>query len=107
MKPRLVKLCLISGCALLANQAHAQAPAQPVPSGVQSALRATDNAPKPPASTTKLAAVGRVDGLSAVPTPDITRATAAGSVLILVNGVVTRATLAQIQPPGAGFEYER
>ena len=33
--------------------------------------------------------------------------TAAGSVIILSDGIVANATMAQIQPPAPGFVYER
>jgi hypothetical protein len=36
-----------------------------------------------------------------------TTVTAAGSVIILLDGIVANATLAQIQSPAPGFVYER
>lgn len=36
-----------------------------------------------------------------------TRVNAAGSVLLLVDGKVANATLAEIRPPAPGFVYER
>ena len=37
----------------------------------------------------------------------VTTVTAAGSVLILSDGIVANTTVAQIQPPTHGFVYER
>jgi arginine/ornithine N-succinyltransferase beta subunit len=77
MKPHLVKLALISGCALTALPAFAQTSVQP--------------------RSTAAAAAAKT----------LTMVTAAGSVLILSDGIVAGAVMAQIQAPAPGFVYER
>lgn len=44
---------------------------------------------------------------TALPAPATTSFTAAGSVIVLADGIVANATLAQIQAPADGFAYER
>jgi hypothetical protein len=38
---------------------------------------------------------------------DLQRVTAAGSVIVLADGIVANARMAQVQPPAPGFVYER
>lgn len=98
MKPYLVKLTLMSSCALLAMPAVAQHAEQP--------RRTAETTPaKAPASATPaftVAAAAKTTTSAATAT-----VAAAGSVLILADGIVANATLAQIQPPAPGFVYER
>ena len=44
---------------------------------------------------------------TAKPAAALATITAAGSVIVLADGIVANATLAQIQPPADGFVYER
>lgn len=44
---------------------------------------------------------------AAKPVVAMTTITAAGSVIVLADGIVANAALAQIQPPANGFVYER
>jgi hypothetical protein len=83
VKPCLVKLALISSCALTATHVFAQSAAQP-----------------------RNAAATTVAKTSATPASTAT-ITAAGSVLVLADGIVANAVAAQIQPPAQGFVYER
>ncbi|MBL8344564.1 MAG: hypothetical protein JNN03_03915 [Rubrivivax sp.] len=106
MKPLLARLTLISSCALMSTlvsaPAFAQATSPPrATPGIQAAtptLAAPASAPKPVA----VAANARVASPASV-----TRVTAAGSVIILADGIVANATIAQILPPAPGFVYER
>jgi hypothetical protein len=114
---RLVKPTLISICALLAAAAFAQTPAQPGAMSAATARPAAESGPKPPAAATvgdtawfpatQLANNARVGAMAPQVTSARTMVTAAGSVIILADGKVVHATLAQIQPPAPGFVYER
>lgn len=118
MKP-LVKLSLISSCALIAVPCLAQTPAQPGGATVVATRPAAESLPKPAVASdagsavratplaVQLAATARVN--AAAPNAVSGRAmfTAAGSVIVLADGKVAHATLAQIQPPAPGFVYER
>ncbi|MDT7837177.1 hypothetical protein [Aquabacterium sp. OR-4] len=103
MKLRLVNVFLIAGGALLSLPALAHSPAQPAGAG------ATATAPKAPANP---AAMTAVLPAAATTVAANTRAGArsfhaAGSVIVLVDGIVANATSAQVHPPAAGFMYER
>lgn len=87
MKRCLVKLSLISSCALLATHAPAQSSA--------------DAAKPAPKTLTAAASVKAALPASA------TIITAAGSVIVLADGMVANARMALVQPPAAGFVYER
>jgi hypothetical protein len=87
-------MSLISCCALMATHAFAQSSAQP-PS-------VATRAPVGPAKTQAVAANVK----AAKPILAATFA-AAGSVIVLADGIVANAVLAQIQPPADGFVYER
>jgi hypothetical protein len=98
VKPRLAKLTLISGCAVVvAAQAFAESPAPQA--GPAAAPAAT-----PPGAPRLLAAAPNARAASPVP---VARFTAAGSVIVLADGIVANATIAQIHPPAPGFVYER
>ena len=105
MKTCLAKLTLIAAGAALASQAVAQSSARPDDDSATAAPKAAASEPKPPASTatTTVAVNSRIP----VPAPVARTVNAAGSVLVLVDGVVVRAAIAQIQPPAPGFVYER
>lgn len=60
-------------------------------------LAAPASAPKPVAVAANARAAS----------PSVTRVTAAGSVIVLADGIVANATIAQILPPAPGFVYER
>jgi len=82
----------------MAMPAFAQTPAQPRSTAATTAVEAPASAPKTLAAAAKVKA--------AMPT-SATRVTAAGSVIILSDGIVANATMAHIQPPAPGFVYER
>ncbi len=103
MKPCFLTLTLIAGCATLAAPAFAQS-ALPQVSAAATAM------PKPAAGAPRAAAVvaaASADGRAPVRTPGSTSFTAAGSVIILADGIVANATNAQILPPAPGFAYDR
>jgi hypothetical protein len=95
VKPCLVKLTLIASCALTATHAFAQSSAQPRSTAATTAAKTPTDAPK----TMAVAANGKA--------ASVTTVTAAGSVLILSDGIVANTTVAQIQAPAHGFVYER
>lgn len=103
MKTLLVKLTLIAGGAVLASHAIAQSPVQPGSAAATTIPRAPASTPWSPTETVTAAAnIG-----AASPTPVKRMVTAAGSVIILVDGKVAQSTIAQIHPPAQGFMYER
>ena len=91
MKPCLALLTLIASGALVSTPALAQTSTQ------KSSTAATTPAVKAPAANMKTAG-------SAAAAATIT---AAGSVIILADGIVANAAMAQIQVPADGFVYER
>ena len=100
MKRCLVKMSLISCGALMATHAFAQSFAQPRSATTTTAAsKAVVDAPK----TQTVAANVK----AAKPAVALATITAAGSVIVLADGIVANATLAQIQPPADGFVYER
>ena len=88
MERCLVKISLIACCALIGTHALAQS---------------SGKAPAQAAKTQTVAA--NVKG--AKPAIALATITAAGSVILLADGIVANAALAQIQPPADGFMYER
>ena len=98
MKPGLVKMSLILCTALMAPHAIAQSPTQPHAAAKSAATKAPAHSPK-----TQTAAISGKAANTAV----VATVTAAGSVIVLADGIVAHATLAQIQPPADGFVYER
>ncbi len=99
MKRCLVKTSLISCCALMATHAFAQLSAPP-----HNAAVAAGKAPVDVARTQTAAAFAK----AAKPTfAAAATVTAAGSVIVLADGIVANAILAQVQPPADGFVYER
>ena len=114
MLTRLVTLSLICGCAAVATPVAAQLPAAPgaLPASLPEPASARrpelpERAERPAAS---LVAGARTDwrqaSRTAAPVAAGTLATACGSVLVLVDGVVAHARMAQIAPPAPGFVYE-
>jgi len=93
----LVKLTLVSSCALAGLPALAAAPTQPHSSQAQPQPTVAA-APTPSSSST----MPRARTGAAVVT-----ITAAGSVIVLADGIVAQARLARIDPPAPGFVYER
>ena len=82
----------------MAAHAVAQSPAQPIDASVVTSVKARASAPKALTTAANVKA----------PNPASARTvTAAGSVVILADGILTNATFAQIQPPAPGFVYER
>lgn len=98
MTSRTAKLTLIAGGALLALQAGAQtAPGSPAgPAAAAETALTPSEALKLAAAPVAMAKPGR-----------LVRITAAGSVILLADGTVARAQMAQIVPPAPGFVYER
>jgi hypothetical protein len=82
----------------MAMPAFAQSSAQPHSAAVTTPVKAPAIAPK------ALTVAANVKA----PTPaSTTTVTAAGSVIILSDGIVANATMAQIESPAPGFVYER
>ena len=98
MKSRLVKLSSIAFATLLTTNAWAQAAAQ---AGASANTRAAQ-APAKESKALTTAANAKI----ANPARAVT-VTAAGSVIILTDGIVANARIAHIQPPAPGFVYER
>lgn len=107
MKTLLVKLTLIAGGAVLASHAIAQSPVQPGSAAATTVPRALASTPWSPTETVTAAAAAAANIGAASPTPVKRMVTAAGSVIILVDGKVAQSTIAQIHPPAQGFMYER
>lgn len=104
MKTCFFKLTLLAGSALLASHVFAQPVSQQGDSSTTIALKSAPSTPKPLAvTTTNLAAHGK----TALPSTGVRAVIAAGSVLLLSDGIVDSAAMAQIQPPAPGFVYER
>jgi hypothetical protein len=106
VKHRLVKLTLVSIGAVTAAPAFAESPAAPA-----RVAAATTTATAPAAApTTPSAQPPRPQAANTrgAPAASSTTVTAAGSVIvILADGIVANATIAQIRPPAPGFVYER
>ena len=92
MKPCHVKLFAILGCALLSLPAAAQSRAEPAKAKAAAPAPKVLAAATPAKVSTPMAAV---------------TISAAGSVILLSDGIVANASIAQIQPPAPGFVYER
>ena len=88
MQRSLVKMSLISCGALLATHAFAQP-----------ASKASVDLPKMQATAASTKAAKPVVAMVTI--------AAAGSVIVLADGIVANAALAKIQPPADGFVYER
>ncbi len=96
MKHNLIKLALISSGMLLGANAAAQS-SPPSRAVSPAALDAkTKEAPVTVAANVK----------PGVPL-SVTRVNAAGSVIVLADGIVANASMASFQPPARGFVYER
>jgi hypothetical protein len=107
MKTRLARLSLIVGGAVLALQAFAQSPAQPDDAATAAAYRAAVGAARVLAPTDSATTIAANAVKVASPKPSSRMVTTAGSVLLLSDGVVSHASMAQIHPPAPGFVYER
>lgn len=82
----------------MAVTAFAQTSAQPHSTAAATPVKAPASAPK----ALTVAANAKAATLTSA-----TTVTAAGSVIILSDGIVANATMAQIQTPAPGFVYER
>jgi hypothetical protein len=82
-------MAVISCCALTGTHAFAQ------------------SASKAPAVDAPKMQTAAASVKGAKPTVALATITAAGSVIVLADGIVANATLAQIQAPADGFVYER
>lgn len=82
----------------MATHASAQSAAAPSAAATTTAVE-----PATPASKTLTVAANA----KAVAPSSATKATAAGSVIMLADGIVANARVAQIQSPAPGFVYER
>ena len=83
---------------MMAMPAVAQTSAQPRSTAATTPDKAPASAPK---------ALTVATNVKAATLPSATTVTAAGSVIILSDGIVANARVAQIQPPAPGFVYER
>jgi hypothetical protein len=97
VKRRLAPLTLIAACALVATHASAQSPA-PQTRKAAPAAQTVKAAAKAPKTLTAAAPASVVAPVTV---------TAAGSVILLADGIVANAATAQIAPPAEGFVYER
>lgn len=105
MKNCLLTLTLIAGCVASATPAFAQSAPSAQPQGhaiATTAPRAAAGAPKAVAAVTAASADARGPERAA----GATRFTAAGSVVVLADGIVANASNAQILPPAPGFAYD-
>jgi hypothetical protein len=107
MRTCLLTLTIIAGCAAWSAPAFAQSAVPQVSAVAPAAPKAAAGAAKPADVITAASPDARV----LLRTPGTTAATltiaAAGSLIVLRDGVVANANLAQIQPPAPGFVYER
>lgn len=112
MKNCIFKLSLMASGALLASGAFAQSASQPGDLGATMALKTAASTAKPQnvtapslptATTSTTVAANLKPALSAT---GIKAVIAAGSVLVLSDGIVHSTALTQIQPPAPGFMYE-
>jgi hypothetical protein len=97
VKRRLAPLTLIAACGLMAAHALAQSPTAPTRKAAPAAKTV-----KAPAKASKTLTAAAPSSLAAPLT-----VTAAGSVIVLADGIVANAVTAQIAPPPEGFVYER
>ena len=97
-----------AACSLLAAQANAQtlvAPAAPTKLAVQQAPALASTATTA-TTAMKLRVAARGMASTKGPSPVTTLVAAAGSMLVLADGIVAHAHTAQVLPPAAGFQYE-
>lgn len=111
MQRTLAKLIAFSGCTLMVAHVLAQVPVQTARSAAVAPSQTTA-APASAATAAPVIAAAKPGttgpGLKVAAAPPSVRAvTAAGSVIILADGIVANATMAQILPPAPGFVYER
>ena len=82
----------------MAMPALAQSAAQPRSAAATTPVKAPQRTPKALSAAAKVKAAALASS---------TTVTAAGSVIILSDGIVANASMAQIQSPAPGFVYER
>lgn len=97
MKSSIVRIALLACGALLATHAVAQTPAN------QPRRVAPLGAKAPAVQPTKTMTAAVIMKAAAVAPVAVS---AAGSLILLADGIVANATFAQIQPPAPGFVYE-
>ncbi len=93
-------VCAAAGGSAFAQTAPLAAAATPSQSDTSTAARPQASTAPPTVTLSAAAARG-------VGTPTLRTTTAAGSVIILADGIVANASMVQIQPPAPGFVYER
>ncbi|OGA97984.1 MAG: hypothetical protein A3E25_03070 [Burkholderiales bacterium RIFCSPHIGHO2_12_FULL_69_20] len=99
-------LTVVAACSLLASQAGAQPAAAPAGPVATQAMQGPGGQRSAPAlATTASADLKTPLALRGMATTSTT-ITAAGSVLVLADGIVANARTAQVQPPAPGFQYE-
>ena len=98
MKPCLVKLALISVCAVTVVPALAQTSAPPGGAAATASVKAAASVPQ------ALTVATNAKGATLAST---TTVTAAGGVVILSDGIVANTAMALVHSPAAGFVYER
>jgi hypothetical protein len=103
VKTSLGKLTLIAGITVLAWPTLAQT-ANPSEAAPGATLKPASNLLRPLAQNVSTASAA--DFRTARLAPVTRTIAAAGSLIVMVDGVVVNASMAQIQPPGAGFVYE-
>ena len=96
MKPLLARLSLIASCAFMVAGACAQPPDKPAGQAATKSARAPAPSPVHVAAKTRAASPVTAGAVSAV-----------GHVIVLADGIVANAVIAQIQSPAPGFVYER
>jgi hypothetical protein len=107
VKNRLAALILLAGFAGVATQAVAQS-ATAQPSRKPAATKAAAKPAKAPADAPrKLVAAAPAAGAVTANVASLSLFTAAGSVVVLADGIVANAAFAQVQPPADGFVYEQ
>ena len=93
-------VCVVACGSAFAQTAPTAAAATPSQNDKSSAARPQANTAMPTVTLSAAAARG-------VGTPTLRTIVAAGSVIILADGIVANASMAQIQAPAPGFVYER
>lgn len=96
---------LIAGWALLATQAFAQSASAPPIGAAQAAPKAATKAVAKPGKPLQVKTADAGTRAAVTAQPGII--TAAGSVLVLEDGIVANVTFAQVEAPADGFAYER
>ncbi len=104
MKNCLFKLTLVAAGTMLASHVYAQ-------SVVQLATPTSAPAPAPAPTISQSPTGGKItvaaNAKAPMPTSGARSSSAAGSVVVLADGIVFSPAVLQIQPPAPGFAYER